>query len=230
MRTICSSLLTVLAMSLPDVLHAQTPSLRVNGVTVDWVDLSAFSAPQTNFVLEVSDDLLAWHSHLEISTRLNTLRLYDRDAPSSNEVARFYRIRVPGQSIGDARAAWEERGLRAYRYHIERACYCVPGTPREADLTVQGGQVVAATNVVYMPSPDPSEKPPEVPDLSRFKTVDEWFDFLGEALQQADTTVISYDPAWGFPRRIVVDQVSGIVDDESEYYLTALVPMVGGAP
>ena len=89
---------------------------------------------------------------------------------------------------------------------------------------MRNGQVLSVTNVVYVPSPDPSEEPPPQPDLSWFRTIDAWFALIGDATQHADSVVVSYDPVRGFPRRIAIDEDVEFVDDEDEYWVERLTP------
>jgi hypothetical protein len=208
----------------------QAPRIQLNGLGANWAELTVWQMPGTNFALEVSEDLKDWRGHLEISTRLDSVKLYDRDVSPRSGGLRFYRVRVPGRTIAEARAAWGAHALESYTYHFQRTCFCTPWTVREADVSVRNGQVVSATNVVYMPSPDRSAQPPEQPDLSKLKTIDEWFRYLEDAQQRADTTVVSYDSVWGFPRRMVVDEFFEMVDDEDEYYLERLTPLIADAP
>jgi hypothetical protein len=88
------------------------------------------------------------------------------------------------------------------------------------------GQIVSVTNVVHVPSPDPSERPPDQPDLSQFKTIEDLFGVIQVALlQPVDVLAVSYDPMWSFPRRISIDQLVQSADDEIEYAVSDLRPI-----
>lgn len=228
-REIYAAALTLLAAAVESQGQPAAAHLRLTQLGPEWAELIVTPSPGAGLGIEVSEDLSNWQRHLQVDTRLESLLVYDPDA-SRGGARRFYRGRVPGLSVDEARAAWHETGLQSYTYHFRRLCFCVPGTPREADITVRNGQVSSVTNVVYVPSPDPSEEPPEQPDLSKFQTIDGLFALIEEATLHADSVVVLYDLAWDFPRRIAIDEVFEIVDDEEEYAVEALTPVNNDTP
>jgi len=199
------------------------PAVRVAWMGSGGVLLELEKVP-TNFVVQVSEDLGSWHDQLDVCTRSNHVMVFDRDAAQTNGGARFYRLRAPGVSIESTHALWQAQALHSYTYHLERMCWCLPETIREADVTVRENQVVSATNVVYGPSPDPSWVPPREPDLRSLMTIEQFFETVVTAKQRLDLIAVSYDPSRGFPRRIAVDDDFRSVDGEQEYQVIWLTP------
>lgn len=203
-------------------LRAQSddPLVRIAWMGPGGVLLGLEQVP-TNLVIQVSEDMAVWRDVLDVRSRTNRVTVFDRDASLSNEGARFYRVRAPGESVESAHARWQAQRLQSYSYHFQRTCFCLPEIIREADVTVSHGQVVGATNVVYR---DPFWPPPGQPDLSGLHTIDQFFDMIVAAQQESAVVAVSYDSEMGFPRRIAVDQYLETVDDEYEYYVDRVTP------
>lgn len=222
-RLICG----VAILSIACLSHSQTTPLllELNGIGTDWISLTVSGSSSTNFTIELSNDLRTWAPLASIRTQAGPVSLFDRSGSIAAGGSRFYRAKTLGLSV--EQAAWLAHGASSYTYHFNQRCFCIPLTPKEADVTVIDGKVVSATNVIYVPSPDPSEHPPSSPDLSQFKTIDDFFGIIQSALSQpADVLAVSYDPFLSFPNRISIDWWLPTVDDEIEYEIINVKPLV----
>jgi hypothetical protein len=112
----------------------------------------------------------------------------------------------PGE-LQAARQRWAERGGLDYSFELVRECSCVLGG-RRIRVSVAGGAVAAAQ---YLDSGDSVE----TPFLSYLPTVPDLFDVIENALAQpAAVLEASYDPFYGYPARIELDQSAAAIDDE----------------
>lgn len=103
---------------------------------------------------------------------------------------------------------WESRRPAAYSYHVARRCACGADHLRPYRVSARGDQARFAYASPLAGGPaDVEGTPPEpmrIADL--FRVVDDFLD-------QAESIEVSYDPAFGFPTRLVLDRTAAI-DDE----------------
>ena len=86
-------------------------SLELRELRPEWAELIISHPPGTNVAIEISEDLTSWKSHLNVDTTLENLSVYDRDVVGVSGGQRFYRVRVPGLSVEEAQANWEQHGM-----------------------------------------------------------------------------------------------------------------------
>jgi uncharacterized protein DUF6174 len=112
--------------------------------------------------------------------------------------------------LADARARWLAQGGDSYTYVLTRDCLCVL-SGREISVTVENGQVVAATDAV-------SQLAVESAFLSYLQTVPDLFDLIDDAiLRDVAAFMVSYDGTYGYPTRIEIDYSAAVADDEISF-------------
>jgi hypothetical protein len=110
---------------------------------------------------------------------------------------------------------WERQNISHYRFTVTVSCFC-PFANVEVTYEVLNGQVV---NQSVHSSPDNPVDEAQVSDFYQpYNTIEKVFDYVGEAIRDADETTIDYDPTYGFPINISIDWIKQAIDDEM--YLT----------
>lgn len=110
------------------------------------------------------------------------------------------------------RAIWESRGVSDYDLELRFVCYCESRFYNPAVVHVRQGLVDSLElNPAY---PSPSEA-----IASAFRlTIPDLFAVIEAARSRGvDSLYASYDSAMGYPRRIYIDELFGIADDERSY-------------
>ncbi|HEV8599216.1 MAG TPA: DUF6174 domain-containing protein [Gemmatimonadales bacterium] len=112
--------------------------------------------------------------------------------------------------LAGARARWQAQGGDSYTYQLIRECLCVL-SGREISVTVENGQVVAATE-------SDSQLAVESALLSYLQTVPDLFDLIDDAiLRKVAAFMVSYDAIYGYPTRIEIDYSAAVADDEISF-------------
>lgn len=104
-------------------------------------------------------------------------------------------------TLDAARAKWDDAGLRNYRYKVSRICFCLPGHTRPRNVQVRNGKPV---------------KKRRNRNYREVNTVEKLFKQAQAALND-DSFSVSYDPTYGFPRRINSNPSFMIADEEVSY-------------
>ena len=108
-----------------------------------------------------------------------------------------------------AQARWEREGPASYRVTISRSCFCLP--EGAVVVTVTDGLVESRQYVST--GANVSEQFEHL-----FPSVDGLFDRIEEARRQRVGRLdVTYDPTYGHPVRIAIDEVARMVDDELVY-------------
>eukprot|EP01024_Parvocaulis_polyphysoides_P005609 TRINITY_DN11404_c0_g4_i1.p1 TRINITY_DN11404_c0_g4~~TRINITY_DN11404_c0_g4_i1.p1 ORF type:complete len:238 (-),score=39.81 TRINITY_DN11404_c0_g4_i1:520-1233(-) len=103
----------------------------------------------------------------------------------------------------DKKADFVALGLTHYSYDIQRSCFCFPeGYTELASVSVCGG---SQTEPEYYPD---------------HNTMIKVFDYLCEAIMEADSVDVTYDNTYHFPTSIFVDYIQQAIDDENSYSIT----------
>jgi len=120
-----------------------------------------------------------------------------------------------GSELQQNRAKWEGQSIGHYRYTLVVSCFCI-FAGAEVTYEVQNGQVV---NELVQPHPDRQIDPAEISGFyQEYNTIEKVFDYLEKATTEADEVTVQYDPTYGFPTDVTVDQIKEAIDDEM--YLT----------
>lgn len=115
---------------------------------------------------------------------------------------------VPPTELSQARAVWTAKGLRSYRFTVQKMAFTAPEFNQPVTITVRDGVAVDSPN--HLKPYDTVEK--------LFSTIQQAYDAKAANL----TTEFNLD---GSPRSIVVDPVAILADDEYSLTITNLAPL-----
>ena len=112
------------------------------------------------------------------------------------------------QKLVEARSRWDSLGLENYDYVTRWQCFCPPEVTTSVELSVHDGDITAGEFV-------PNSGLTADVDLSRYETIDEFFDLIADAIERnAHSIQVSYHPEQGYPQSAFIDYDEGIVDEE----------------
>jgi len=108
---------------------------------------------------------------------------------------------------------WEKSGITHYRFDLFIGCFCAFRDKMPLHIEVKDGEVVSISYVDGTPAPTDDEF------FNRFATFERIFlDLQSGPASEADEITVEYDPTYGFPTIVNVDQIKLAMDDE--YHLT----------
>jgi hypothetical protein len=117
---------------------------------------------------------------------------------------------------------WQAQDINHYRYTIAVSCFC-PFANVEVNYEVQNGQVV---NQSIKTSADNPVDEAQVNEFYQpYNTIEKVFDYVGDAVNEADKTTIDYDSTYGFPTEVAIDWIELAADDEIYLTLTNFEPL-----
>lgn len=121
------------------------------------------------------------------------------------------------RALDAAQRRWTARAPRDYQIDFQRSCFCIPRWP--VRLTVRLGRIVAVVRR------DTGQSVPEAEWESYF-SVERLFTELHLAARGGAWEVrASFDPEYGYPRDVFVDQERLTIDEEQWYELGNLTPL-----
>lgn len=110
------------------------------------------------------------------------------------------------------RAKWEAAQAGTYHFTIVRGCFCINGG--EHTVFVTDGKVTSAYSV-WQEEYYPADQ------LSYFETIDDLFDMLERAREEADEVEVTFSDR-GYPTELVIDWIKEAVDDEIAFSISSL--------
>lgn len=135
-------------------------------------------------------------------------------------------ISAPAQDTADARARWRAAAVDAYQYSYQRVCDCHPDQLADTIVTVNEGEVIA----VRYAREDYAEDIPVAPDrLSWFRTIEDLFALVENAVANGADVRATFDPARGYPTTVYVDYDRDLIGDEVDLTITAFRPLEAAA-
>ena len=163
-------------------------------------------------VLEASSDLNSWTElvHVlftkpEFRPPAPTVHNWYYDSQAGTLPRRFYRVRVPGRSVEQARKLWESQKMRSYRFHILYTEWRSGSLPPygiysfEGDIImIDGKKEIHVEDTIGMlgPSINPND----------FPSIEGLFDLIDRYTQVPGIAIwVWYDPEFGFPYRCEID-------------------------
>ena len=116
--------------------------------------------------------------------------------------------------LEENRDKWRAQGLTTYSFTLRQACFC--GINGPVRVVVVNGSAVNATLISNGQTIDP-----------RFvSSIESLFDFIQRGIANHSAVLeVTYDPARGFPTRIVSDGSKSAADDEVTYEVSDVQPI-----
>ena len=117
--------------------------------------------------------------------------------------------------LDENRDKWRAQGLTAYTFTLNQFCFCAINGP--VRVFVSNGTVINATQISNGQALD-----------TRFaSSIESLFDFIERGIARHSAVLdVTYDPARGYPVRIVSDGSRSTADDEVTYEVSDVSPTV----
>ena len=115
---------------------------------------------------------------------------------------------------------WQTQNISHYRMKVNIGCFCPFFDRMPVTVEVRDGQVISVTDSQGQPvaADDPIRSFGSEPLM----TIEGVFAYAREALQTADKTDITYDPALGYPVNLIIDRIELAIDDEMSVLISEL--------
>lgn len=127
-----------------------------------------------------------------------------------------------GSDLERNREKWEAQNIDHYRYTVVVTCFCI-FAGAEITYEVQNGQVI---DQIIEPHPDRQIDPAEIEQFyQEYNTIEKVFEFLEKASNEADEVTVEYDPTYGYPAEISIDNIKEAIDDELYLSLSNVEPL-----
>ena len=116
------------------------------------------------------------------------------------------------RELGANEQKWQAQNITHYRMKVHIGCFCPFFDRMPVTVEVQDGKVLSVTDSQGLPvaEDDPIRSFGNEPLM----TIPGIFAYAREALQTADETKLSYDPALGYPVSLNIDRIKLAMDDE----------------
>jgi hypothetical protein len=107
---------------------------------------------------------------------------------------------------------WQAQKVSHYRMTVNIGCFCPFFDRMPVTVEVRDGQVLSVTDSQGQPvaADDPIRSFGNEPLM----TIEGVFAYAREAIQTADKTEVTYDPALGYPVSLIIDRIELAIDDE----------------
>ena len=177
--------------------------------------------------IEYSADLSAWSALASIAGVKDAHLYVDETDPGP--ALRFYRLRSPGTTPGQARQVWEMQGPANYFFDLTGVR--VSSNPDELVL-VWGGRIQVKDGMktvtdVSISSVEGENQMANAEDDESFPAIEELFDIAAAAQATGVQNVsVRYDEEQGYPFRIVIDNRTAMGPGELlDYRVENLTPL-----
>jgi FlaG/FlaF family flagellin (archaellin) len=114
---------------------------------------------------------------------------------------------------------WQAQNISHYRMHVNIGCFCPFFDRMPVTVEVRDGQVLSVTD--SQGQPVGADDPIRAFGNEQLMTIEGVFAYAREALQTADKTEITYDPALGYPVSLNIDRIEMAIDDEMSVLISA---------
>ena len=107
---------------------------------------------------------------------------------------------------------WIKSGITHYRFELSIGCFCAFRDKMPLLIEVKDGEVVSMTYGDGSPVPADDAN---LEFFNGFSTVDRLFQYLqSDAAKKADEVKVDYEPTYGYPIMVSIDQIKAAMDDE----------------
>jgi hypothetical protein len=115
---------------------------------------------------------------------------------------------------------WQAQNITHYRMKVHIGCFCPFFDRMPVTVEVQDGKVLSVTDSQGQPVAE--DDPIRSFGNESLMTIPGIFAYAREALQTADETTLSYDPALGYPVSLSIDRIKLAMDDEMSVLISEL--------
>ena len=114
-------------------------------------------------------------------------------------------------ALNENQAKWSNASVSSYRFTISYSCYC----------PVQESRVITVVdNVVTEAFFTPSGSMIESDEFVDYWIVDDYFGRIQTGIDEEYSVLdVTYDPTYGFPTKIFIDESPAIADEEISYFI-----------
>jgi hypothetical protein len=120
-------------------------------------------------------------------------------------------------ALDEARTRWNAAAISDYRYSYRKFCVCYNGEPPEVVVTVTGGRV---SDAYSRHADSASEVSATEGRLDLYWTMSDLFDKLAAAYARGATVEAEYEPGFGYPVRVFIDDFADFAGEETDVRLT----------
>jgi hypothetical protein len=130
---------------------------------------------------------------------------------------------TPQQQLDANRQKWDSLGISDYSFTLQRSCFCTPESTRPINIQVRGDSVTSATYA------DTGELIPDDRQTNKQSiynmNADGVFNLIEQGIKSGAAQVdAKYDPQYGLPTSIYIDQNQQIADEEVGYTVSNFKP------
>jgi hypothetical protein len=119
---------------------------------------------------------------------------------------------LQGSDLSRNQSKWEKAGITHYRYSLHIGCFCVFTERMPLTVEVKDGKMVSMT---YSDGTPVSASDLDIDFFKRYSTIEGLFeDLRSGTASKAEEVQVTYDPTYGFPAQMQVDQIKLAADDE----------------
>lgn len=125
------------------------------------------------------------------------------------------------RALQQARLLWEANNVYSYSYDLQVVCFCPTDLTRPVRVVVQDDETVS---VEYLDSEESKEVVP-AGLFDEFDTINDLFDNIEEGVvNNAASVDADYDPTYGYPADVLIDEVVELADEEIGWTVENFVP------
>jgi hypothetical protein len=119
----------------------------------------------------------------------------------------------PASALEQNRLKWADQKISHYRFNLSIGCFCAFRSQMPLTIEVQDGKIISIETVDGSPIVEGTRE-----IFEKAGTVENLFAVIEEAQATgADELTVVYDPTYGFPSQISIDQSKSMADEEISY-------------
>lgn len=231
-RCLCALFFAVCALGWPASAQAQ-PTLSPTSNLISVASTSVRSI----YVIRATNMRTAPDTGARVLAVLKAGQTLQVTGISAN--SQWWRVRCPDGSIGNCFVSanqfytkagnapsasgytqnlqlWQSKRIANYQIQIQRICFCVPEITKAIVVDVRGGRVVSSRYADGSPIPASAAA-----HFANASTIDQLFALISNATNQRYAKVeATYNPTYGFPQSIYLDQDAMMADEEVGYSIS----------
>jgi hypothetical protein len=109
---------------------------------------------------------------------------------------------------------WASQNITHYQFDLTIGCNCPWRSLMPLKIEVKDGQIVSMTDKDGQPTPANYAN-----TFNKAASIENLFAILDSAIGSASKVTVAYNPDYGYPQSIVIDESKLVYDDEIGYYV-----------